>query len=105
MGEEEEGKGRVRRRLEQFGELIGIVSGLFNEASSDTLMIMDVMATSRVNEVARETDLTSSQQEVEKDSRGNWTRTYRPGPSAPLAPLVGTQSHPGIAVAGISGHR
>ena len=100
-----EGRGRVRRRLEQFGELIGIVSGLFNEASSDTLMLMDVMATYRVDKVAREADLTSSQQEVEKDSRGNWTRTFRPGPSAPSAPLVGTQSHPGIAVAGISGHR
>ena len=73
--EEEEGRGRVRRRLEQFGGLIGIVSCLFNEASSDTLMLMDVMATSRVDKVARETDLTSSQQEVEKESSGNWTRT------------------------------
>ena len=45
LGEEEEGRGRVRRRLDQFGELIGIVSGVFNEASSDTLMLLDVMAT------------------------------------------------------------
>ena len=45
FGEEEEGRGRVRRRLDQFGELIGIVSGVFNEASSDTLMLLDVMAT------------------------------------------------------------
>ena len=55
MGEEEKGTGRVRRRLEQFGELIGIVSGLFNEASSDTLMVMDVMATSRVEKLAKAT--------------------------------------------------
>ena len=46
--------------------LIGIVSGLFNEASSDTLMLLDVMATSRVEKLARETGLTSPQQEVEK---------------------------------------
>ena len=42
LGEEEEGRGRVRRRLDQFGMLIGIVSGLFNEASSDTMMLLDV---------------------------------------------------------------
>ena len=46
----------------------------FNEASSDTLMLMDVMATSRVDKVARKTDLTSSQQEVEKDTAGLCTR-------------------------------
>ena len=40
LGEEEEGKGRMRRRLDQFGELIGLVSGLFNEASNDTLMLL-----------------------------------------------------------------
>ena len=33
---EEEGRGRMRRRLDQFGPLIGLISGLFNEASSDT---------------------------------------------------------------------
>ena len=81
MGEEEEGRGRVRRRLEQFGELIGIVSGLFNEASSDTLMIMDVMATSRVDKVARETDLTSSQQEVELN-QDLQARTFSLSPSS-----------------------
>ena len=63
---EEEGRGRVRRRLDQFGPLIGLVSGAFNEVSSDTLMLLDVMATSRVDKLARATGLTSSQQEVEK---------------------------------------
>ena len=60
LGEVEEGRGRMRRRLDQFGELIGLVSGLFNEASSDILMLLDAMATSR------ESGLTSGQQEVEK---------------------------------------
>ncbi len=36
-----------------FGQLIGIMSGLFNEASSDTLQLLDVMATSRVEMLAR----------------------------------------------------
>ena len=65
MGEEE-GRGRLRRRLDQFGELIGIVSGIFNEASSDSLMLMDVMASARVDKVARATGLSSAQQAVEK---------------------------------------
>ena len=56
----------MRRRLDQFGELIRLFSGLFNEASSGTLMLMDAMATSRVTKLARETGLTSDQQEVEK---------------------------------------
>ena len=58
---EEEGRGRVSRSLNQFRELIGLVSGLFNEASSDTLMLMDVMATSRVEMMARASGLTSPQ--------------------------------------------
>jgi hypothetical protein len=66
LGEEEEGRGRVRRRLDQFGELIGLVSGLFNEASSDTLMLLDVMAASRVETLARASGLTSPQQAAEK---------------------------------------
>ena len=66
LGEEEEGRARLRRRLDQFGELIRLVSGLFNKASSDTLMLMDAMATSRVIKLARETGLTSDQQEAEK---------------------------------------
>ena len=34
-----------------------MVSGLFNEASSDDLMLLDAMATSGVNKLARETGL------------------------------------------------
>ena len=40
--------------------------GLFNQASSDDLMLLDAMATSRVNKLARETGLTAAQKEVEK---------------------------------------
>ena len=65
MGEEE-GRGKVRRRLDQFGDLIGLVTGSFNEASADTLMLLDIMATSRVDKLARATGLSSSKQEVEK---------------------------------------
>ena len=55
-----------RRRLDQFGNLIGLVTGAFNEASSDTLMLLDVMATSRVDKLARATGLSSPKQAVEK---------------------------------------
>ena len=40
----------VRKRLDEFGELIGLV---FNEASTDLLQLLDTMATSRVDAVAR----------------------------------------------------
>ena len=66
LGEEEEGRGRVRRRLDQFGQLVGIVTGIFNEHSSDTLMLLDAMATSRVEKLARATGLTSPQKAVEE---------------------------------------
>ena len=49
----EEGQGRVRRKLDQFGMLVGIVVGQFNEASDDTHMLLDQMADSRVALVAR----------------------------------------------------
>ena len=44
-----DGRSGLLQRLDQFGELIGLVSGLFNEASSDDLMLLDAMATSGVN--------------------------------------------------------
>ena len=66
LGEEEEGRGRVRRRLDQYGQLVGLVAGIFNEHSSDTLMLLDVMASSRVDKLARATGLTSPQQAVEE---------------------------------------
>ena len=51
--------------------MIGLVSGLFNKDNSDTLILLDTMATSRVSKMARETGLTAGQQEVEKGgSRG-----------------------------------
>ena len=66
IGEEVEGRGRVRRRLDQFGAIIGIVAGLFNETSTDTLLLLDVMAKTRVEKLARASGLTAPQQEVEK---------------------------------------
>ena len=66
LEEEEAGRGRLRRRLDQFGQLIGIVVGLFNEGSDDTLQLLDAMASSRVQKVARSTGLTSAQQAAEK---------------------------------------
>ena len=49
----EEGQGRVRRRLDQFGELVGLVVGQFNEASGDTHMLLEQIADSRVAGMAR----------------------------------------------------
>ena len=66
LGEEEEGRGRVRRRLDEFGQIVVIVAGMFNEHSSDTMMLLDVMATSRVDKLARATGLTSPQKAVEE---------------------------------------
>ena len=44
----EQGQGRVRRRLDQFGDLVGIVVGQFNEVSGDIHMMLEQMADSRV---------------------------------------------------------
>ena len=62
------GEGRVRRRLDQFGELIGFVSGLFNEVSQDFLQLLDVMAESRVQKVAMSTGLSMGEKVAEKHS-------------------------------------
>ena len=62
----EEGEGRVRRRLDQFGELIGLVSGLFNEASQDFHQLLDVMAESRVQKVAMSSGLSQGERAAEK---------------------------------------
>ena len=48
----EDGNGRVRRRLDQFGDLIGLVFVQFNEGSEDVNMLLDKMADCRVNKVA-----------------------------------------------------
>ena len=49
----EQGQGRVRRKLDQFGHLIGLVIGKFNEGSDDTHMLIEQMADSRVSLVSR----------------------------------------------------
>ena len=49
----EMGQGRDRRRLYQLGELIGLVVGRFNEVSNDLNNLIDQMAESRVDLVAR----------------------------------------------------
>ena len=41
---EEEGLGRIRRRLDELGHLIGVVVGRFNELSDDGHFLMDAMA-------------------------------------------------------------
>ena len=49
----EEGQGIVRRRLDQFGVLVGLVVGQFNEASDDINMLLEQMADSRPALLAR----------------------------------------------------
>ena len=49
----EEGQERVRRKLDQFGDLLGFVVGRFNEVSNDINNLIEIMADSRVNMVAR----------------------------------------------------
>ena len=49
----EEGQGRVRRRLDQFGDLLGLVVGRFNEVSIDINNLIEKMADSRVDMMAR----------------------------------------------------
>ena len=52
--------------MDEFGELIGLVSGVFNEASTDLLQLLDTMATSRVDAVARGNGFTLGEREAEK---------------------------------------
>ena len=59
----EEGQGRVRRRLDQFGQLNGLVVGRFNEVSNDLNNLIDQMADSRVDLVARREGRLLSEQE------------------------------------------
>ena len=40
----EEGGGRVRRKLDQFGDLLGLVVGRFNEVSNDLSNLLQSMA-------------------------------------------------------------
>ena len=50
---EDPGRGRVRARLDQFGEIIPVVSGLFNEDNDNTLHLLDTLASSWVDKLAR----------------------------------------------------
>ena len=63
---EEPGRGRVRARLEEFGEVIPIVSGLFNEANDATAGLLEAMACSKVERVARSSGLQYKAREAEK---------------------------------------
>lgn len=47
------GQGRVRSRLNEFGDLIPIVSGLFNEVNDGTHGLLETLAISRVERQAR----------------------------------------------------
>ena len=62
----QDGQGRVSRRLEQFGDLLCLVVGTFNEVSTDTLVLLDAMADSRVSKLARASGLQKGRFEAEK---------------------------------------
>ena len=49
----EEEDNRVRRRLDQSGDMDGLVVGQFNEVSDNTHMLLEKMADSRVALVSR----------------------------------------------------
>ena len=59
----EVGQGRVRRRLDQFGDLVGLVVGRFNEGSKDVHELLEKMAVSRVDLLARRDGRELSDQE------------------------------------------
>ena len=62
----EEGGGRIRRQLDQYGDLITIVVGKYLELSEGGHMLLDAMASSRVAMVERTTGLASTSVAVEK---------------------------------------
>ena len=59
----EEGQGRVRRRLDEFGEILGLVIGQFGEASEDVHQLLEQLADSRVVLLARREGQQVSEQE------------------------------------------
>jgi hypothetical protein len=63
---EEEGRGRMRRRLDQFGELVTIVVGKFNELSDGGHFLLDTMAASRVAYEERNCGLLYKNKEARK---------------------------------------
>ena len=48
-----DGQGRVRTKLDEFGDLMGLVVGRFNEVSNDVNNLIESMAGSRAALVAR----------------------------------------------------
>ena len=58
--------GRMKRRLDEFGNLISVVVGKFNELSDDGHFLLDAMAASRVEQVERMTGLHRLEMEKEK---------------------------------------
>ena len=66
LGEEEEGRGRVRRQLDTYGDLLTIVVGKFLEMSEDAHLLMAAMAESRVAKQARSYGQARLDKQVEK---------------------------------------
>ena len=62
----EEGGGRVRRQLDQYGDLVGIVVGKYLEISEGGHMLLDAMASSRVAKKERKSGLASLNKVMEK---------------------------------------
>ena len=60
------GGGRVRQRLDLFGELITIVVGKHNELSEDGHMILEAMACSRAEKMERSTGRASLDKKMEQ---------------------------------------
>merc|ERR1719319_546031 len=61
----EEGDGRVRRKLDQYGELVGIVVGKYLELSEGGHLLLEAMASSRVAMLERKTGMASTNARVE----------------------------------------
>ena len=60
------GGGRVRRRLDLFGELITVVVGKHNELSEGGHMLLEAMACCRVEKVERRAGMASQDRKMEK---------------------------------------
>ena len=60
------GGGRVRRRLDLFGELITVVVGKYNELSEGGHMLLEAMASSRAALVERRTGMAHQDVKSEK---------------------------------------
>ena len=63
---EEEGRGRMRRRLDQFGDLVTIIVGKYNELSDGGHFLLDAMAASRVAHEERTSGLYCRDREAKK---------------------------------------